>query len=183
MEMVRIMISISSLPKSLWIYALRTVVYMLNRVHSKSVPKTPFELWIGRKPSMRPLHVWICQTEAQVYNPQEKKLDSQTVSGYFIGCPEKSKGYRFYCPTHSSRIVETCNAKFLENGEVSGSVENQVLDINEIRDDDLSPMNVHKSTTTPDVVLAFQNQEQYLNNEQTPHKKITYQLKHVNQLE
>nr|GEU55926.1 hypothetical protein [Tanacetum cinerariifolium] len=64
---------------------------------------------------------------------------------------EKSKGYRFYCPTHSSRIVETCNAKFLENGEVSGSVENQVLDINEIKDDDLSPMNVHKSTTRPDV--------------------------------
>ncbi|GKC28100.1 retrovirus-related pol polyprotein from transposon TNT 1-94, partial [Tanacetum coccineum] len=130
MEMARSMISKSSLPKSLWIYALRTVVYLLNRVHSKSVPKTPFELWTGKKPSLRHLHVWGCPTEVRVYNPQEKKLDSQTVSGYFIGYPEKSKG-----------------------------------------DDDPSPMNVHKSTTTPDVVPVFQNQEKHLNNEQTPYEE------------
>ncbi|GKB24823.1 retrovirus-related pol polyprotein from transposon TNT 1-94 [Tanacetum coccineum] len=109
--------------------------------------------------------------EARVYSPQEKKLDSQTVSGYFIGYPEKSKGYRFYCPNHSSRIVETGKAKFLENGKVSGSVENQVVDINEIMDGDPSSMNVHKSTTTPNVVLVFQNQEQHLNIEQTPHEE------------
>ncbi|GJZ24326.1 retrovirus-related pol polyprotein from transposon TNT 1-94 [Tanacetum coccineum] len=101
---------------------------------------------------------------------KKEKIDSRTVSGYFIGYQEKSKGYRFYCPNHSSKIVETCNAKFLEKGEVSGSVENQVVDINEIRDDDPSPMNVHKSTT-PDDVHVFQNQEQYLNNEQTPHEE------------
>ncbi|GJU83388.1 hypothetical protein Tco_1285753 [Tanacetum coccineum] len=86
-------------------------------------------------------------------------MDWKETYGYFIGYPEKSKGYGFYCPNRSSRIVETGNAKFLKNGEVSGSVENQVVDINEIRDDDPSPMNVHKSTTTPDVVPVFQNQE------------------------
>ena len=58
-----------------------------------------------------------------MYNPYEKKLDSQTVSGYFIGYPEKSKGYRFYCPDHSSRIIEIGNARFIENGEVSGSAD------------------------------------------------------------
>ncbi|GJT94759.1 retrovirus-related pol polyprotein from transposon TNT 1-94 [Tanacetum coccineum] len=82
-----------------------------------------------------------------------------------------SKGYGFYCPNRSSRIVETSNAKFLENGKVSVRVENKVVDINVIRDDDPSPMDVHKSTTTPDVVPVFQNQEQYLNNEQTPHEE------------
>ncbi|XP_075076904.1 uncharacterized protein LOC142163508 [Nicotiana tabacum] len=125
MDMVRSMISNSSLPKSLWMYALKTVVYLLNRVPSKAVPKTPFELWTGKKPSLRHLHVWGCLAEARVYNPQEKKLDSRIVSGYFIGYPEKSKGYVFYCPNHSSRIVETGNARFIENGEVSGSVEKQ----------------------------------------------------------
>ncbi|GKC76251.1 retrovirus-related pol polyprotein from transposon TNT 1-94 [Tanacetum coccineum] len=155
MEMIRSMISKSSLPKSLWIYALRTAVYLLNRVPSKLVKKTDFDLWTGRRPSLRRLHVWGCLTEVRVYNPQEKKLDSRTVSGYFIGYPEKSKRYRFYCPNHSSRIVKTCNAKFLEDGEVSGSVENQVVDINEIRDDDPSPMNIHKSTTTLNVVPVF----------------------------
>ncbi|GJT61588.1 retrovirus-related pol polyprotein from transposon TNT 1-94 [Tanacetum coccineum] len=81
------------------------------------------------------------------------------------------KGIGFIVQTTVLELFETGNAKFLENGEVSGSVENQVVDINEIRDDDPSPMNVHKSTTTPDVVHVFQNQEQYLNNEQTPHEE------------
>ena len=126
MDMVRSMMSNSSLPKSLWIYAFKTAVYLLNRIPSKAVPKTPFELWTGRKPSLRHLHVWGCPVEARVYNPHEKKLDSRTVRGYFIGYPEKSKGYRFYCPNHSSRIVETGNAKFIENGEVSGSAKNRL---------------------------------------------------------
>ena len=123
MDMVRSMISNSSLPKSLWTYALKTAVYLLNRIPSKAVPKTPFELWTGRKPSLRHLHVWGYPAEARMYNPHEKKLDSQTVSGYFIGYPEKSKGYSFYCPNHSSRIIETDNARFIKNGEVSGSTD------------------------------------------------------------
>ena len=49
-EMVRSMLSNCSLPLSLWIYALRTATYVLNRVPSKAVPKTPYELWTGRKP-------------------------------------------------------------------------------------------------------------------------------------
>ena len=93
----------------------------VNRVPSKVVQKTPFELWTNRKPSLRHLHVWGCQAEIRIYNPQEKKLDERTISGFFIGYPEKSKGYMFYCPTHSTRIVETGNARFIENGETSGS--------------------------------------------------------------
>jgi len=166
MDMVRSMMSNSSLPKSLWMYALKTVVYLLNRIPSKAVPKTPFELWTGRKPSLRHLHVWGCQAEARVYNPHEKKLDSRTVSGYFIGYPEKSKGYRFYCPNHSSRIVETGNAKFIENGEVSGSVERQSVEINEVRVNISLPMNVPTSTPITNVVPLveehFNNVEQHL---------------------
>ena len=76
MDMVRSMMSNSSLPKSLWMYALKTSMYLLNRVPTKAVPKTPFELWTNRKPSLRHLHVWGCPAEARVYNPHEKKLDS-----------------------------------------------------------------------------------------------------------
>ena len=44
-EMVRSMISHSSLPESLWRKALKTAVYILNRGPSKAVSKTPYELW------------------------------------------------------------------------------------------------------------------------------------------
>ena len=55
-----------------------------------------------------------------MYNPHEKKLDPRTLSGFFIGYTKTSKGYRFYYPSHSTRIVESRNAKFLENDMISG---------------------------------------------------------------
>ena len=57
MDMVKSMLNNSSLPKSLWMHTLKTTIYLLNRVPSKAIPKTPFELWIGKKPSLRHLHV------------------------------------------------------------------------------------------------------------------------------
>jgi len=57
MDMVRSMLSNSSLPVSLWMYALKIAMYLLNMVPSTAVQKTPFELWTGRKPSLRHPHV------------------------------------------------------------------------------------------------------------------------------
>ncbi|KAJ9553963.1 hypothetical protein OSB04_018008 [Centaurea solstitialis] len=121
LEMVRSMMSHANLPVSLWTYALRMAVYILNRVPSKAVPKTPFELWKGWKPSLKHLEVWGCAVEARAYNPDERKLDMKTISGYFIGFPEKSKGYIVYCPNHKLRIIETGNVKFIMDGMISGS--------------------------------------------------------------
>ena len=131
MDMVRSMMNNSSVPVSLWMYALRTAAYLLNRIPSKAVPKTPYELWTGRKPSLRHLHVWGCQTEVRIYNPHERKLDPRTISGFFIGYLEKSKGYRFYCPNHSMRILESGNARFIENGNIGGSSESRNIEIKE----------------------------------------------------
>ena len=95
MEMVRSMISYFSVPISLWGEALKTAMYILNRVPSKAIPKTPFELWTSRKPSLRHIQIWGCPAEARIYNPHEKKLDSRTISGYFIGYPDNRKGTDF----------------------------------------------------------------------------------------
>ena len=54
-DMVRSMISHSTLPKSLWGEALKTAAYFLNKVSTKAVAKTPYELWPGRKPSLKHL--------------------------------------------------------------------------------------------------------------------------------
>ena len=87
----------------------KIAIYILNRVPSKSVPKTPYELWTGKEPSLNYLHVWGYPTEAKVFNPNIGKLDFKTVSCHFIGFLEKSKGYRFYCPDRQTKFVEkTC---------------------------------------------------------------------------
>jgi len=127
MDMVRSMRSNSKLPKSLWTEALKTEVYILNRVPTKAVPRTPFELFKGWKSSLRHIRVWGCPSEVRVYNPQVKKLYPRTISWYFVEYAENSKGYGFYCPSHITRIVESRNAKFLENDLISGS--NQFQDI------------------------------------------------------
>ena len=57
MNMVRSMLANSNLPLFLWTEALKAAVHILNRVPSKSVPKTPYELWTGRKPSLRYMKV------------------------------------------------------------------------------------------------------------------------------
>jgi hypothetical protein len=44
MDMVRSMLSYSMLPISLWMDALKTIVHILNRVPSKLVPRTPYEM-------------------------------------------------------------------------------------------------------------------------------------------
>ncbi len=79
--MVRSMICPSNLPESLWGEALKIAAYILNRV-----------------PSLKHFHVWGCPAEARPYKPNERKLDSRTMSIYFIGYSERSRGYKFYDP-------------------------------------------------------------------------------------
>src|SRR5262249_28027255 len=114
MEMMGSMMSRSNLPTFLWGETIKTALYILNRVPSKSILKTPFELWTGRKSSFNHFRVWGCPAEVKIYNPFEKKTDPRTIRCYFIGYPDHFKGYRFYCPNRGTRIVESLAAKFLE---------------------------------------------------------------------
>jgi hypothetical protein len=121
MDMVRNMLSYSTLPISLWMETLKTTVHILNQVPSKSVPKTPYEMWIGRKPTLNYLHVWGCPAEAKLFNQSIGKLEPKSVSCHFIGYPDKSKGFRFYCPDRYIKIVKTRHTVFLEDEVIRGS--------------------------------------------------------------
>jgi transposase InsO family protein len=52
LEMIRSMMAQANLPISYWGDTLMTAAYILNRVPSKSVPSTPYELWTGEKPNL-----------------------------------------------------------------------------------------------------------------------------------
>jgi hypothetical protein len=121
MDMVRSMLSYSTLPISLWMEALKTAVHILNRVLSKLMPKTPYEIWTGRKHTLSYLHVWGCPAEAKLFNPSIGKLDPKIVSCHFIGYPDKLKGFCFYCPDIYIKIVETRHAVFLADEVIRGS--------------------------------------------------------------
>ncbi|RVW84840.1 Retrovirus-related Pol polyprotein from transposon TNT 1-94 [Vitis vinifera] len=94
-DMVRSMISHSTLPESLWGEAVKTAVYILNRVPSKVVAKAPYELWTRKEPNIKHLHVWGCLTKASLTSQMRKNWT-----------PELS-------------FFETGNAKFIEDVELS----------------------------------------------------------------
>jgi hypothetical protein len=121
MDMVRSMLNYSTLLISLWMEALKIVVHILNQVPSKSVPKTPYEMWTGRKLTLNYLHVWGCLAEARLFNPSIGKLDPKPVGCHFIGYPDKSKGFCFYCPDRYIKIVKTRHAIFLADEVIRGS--------------------------------------------------------------
>ena len=76
LDMVRLMMSLSTLPLSFWGYALETAAYILNMVSSKLVPKTPMEMWTGRKLILSHICIWGCP--AYVLKQSSDKLDAKS---------------------------------------------------------------------------------------------------------
>ncbi|GKE89616.1 retrotransposon protein, putative, ty1-copia subclass, partial [Tanacetum coccineum] len=61
LDMVRSMMSQTTLPKSFWDYALETAARILNMVPTKKVDKTPYEVWHGQAAKLSYLKVWVCK--------------------------------------------------------------------------------------------------------------------------
>jgi transposase InsO family protein len=57
LDMVRSMMSNTTLPKIFWGHALETAALTINKIPSKSVEKTPYELWFGKVPNMSYLKI------------------------------------------------------------------------------------------------------------------------------
>ena len=89
LEMVRSMMSYSTLPISFWGYALNTIIHLLNLVPSKSVPKTPMEFWSGRKSSMKYLHIWGCL--AHVLKGKPDKLEPKSEMCFLVVYPKETR--------------------------------------------------------------------------------------------
>ncbi|CAL8992370.1 unnamed protein product, partial [Prunus brigantina] len=82
---------------------------------------------------------------------------------------ERSKGFRFYCPNYTNRVVETGKAKFLEYDEDSeGANKNFTFDEEEeIGAEDCNPSNIpiitYELTQTlsqPEAPIELRNENQ-----------------------
>ncbi|KAJ8499554.1 hypothetical protein OPV22_010106 [Ensete ventricosum] len=84
LDMVQSMMSFADLPISFWGYALETIAYLLNRVLSKSVVFTPYEIWKGKKPELKIVMIWGCPAHVRRHNPDklELRIEWCTFMGY-----------------------------------------------------------------------------------------------------
>jgi hypothetical protein len=120
--MVRSMMSQTNLLLSFWGYALETVTFRLNRVPTKSIERTPYEIWNGKCPRMSFLNVWGC--EAYVKRLMSDRLTPKSDKCCFVGYLRETKGYYFYNKVEGKVFVARngvfMQKEFLSKG-VSGS--------------------------------------------------------------
>nr|GEZ59248.1 retrotransposon protein, putative, Ty1-copia subclass [Tanacetum cinerariifolium] len=76
--MVRSMFNLTTLPLSIWDYALESAVRILNMVLTKKVDMTPYKIWHGKAPNLSYLKVWGC--EAYVKYDHMDTLPSKNTS-------------------------------------------------------------------------------------------------------
>ncbi|KAL4347037.1 hypothetical protein GQ457_17G009290 [Hibiscus cannabinus] len=88
LDMVRSMMSHIDLPTTFWGYALETAASTLNRVPSKSVQKTPHEMWTGRRPNMSFMKIW--GSKAYVKQQLSTKLKPKSKKCTFVGYPKEN---------------------------------------------------------------------------------------------
>jgi hypothetical protein len=78
---------------SFWGYVLETVAFTLNRVPTKSVERTPYEIWTRKHPGLSFLKVWGC--EAYVKCLMSDKLTIKSDKCFFVGYPRETKDIIF----------------------------------------------------------------------------------------
>ncbi|KAK9028401.1 hypothetical protein V6N11_068206 [Hibiscus sabdariffa] len=106
LDMVRSMMSHSDLLTSYWGHALETAAFTLNRVPSKSVQKTPHEMWTGKHPSMSFMKVNKPEVEhtSQVVEANLTNLETQPLRRSTRERHEPER-YGFLIMTHEDIIL------------------------------------------------------------------------------
>ena len=106
-------------------------VLNLNRIPSKAVEKTPYELWTGKRPGLSFLKIWGC--EAYVKRQASDKLASKSDKCLFVGYPKKTKGYYFYIPSEN-KVFVACYGVFLEIEFISKRVSGSKTSLEEVQE-------------------------------------------------
>ena len=134
--MIQSMMSYIHLPNSFWGYAVLIAVYILNCVPSKSVSKTPLELWNGRKRSLCHFRIWDCPEHVLKTNP--KKLKSCSKLCLFVGYSKGTRGGYFYNPKDNEVFV-WINATFLEEDHIREHKPHSKIVLNELSNETIKP--------------------------------------------
>src|SRR5438128_4301818 len=73
-DLVNAILDTAGLSKAWWGEALLTLCHILNRVPNKNKEKTPYEEWVGRKPSLSYLRTWGYLAKVNIPISKKRKL-------------------------------------------------------------------------------------------------------------
>ncbi|GKC52355.1 putative ribonuclease H-like domain-containing protein, partial [Tanacetum coccineum] len=104
-EAARTMLADSKLPTTFWGEAVNTAYYVQNRVLvTKPHNKTPYELFLGRKPALGFMRPFGCLVTILNTIDHLGKFDGKADEGFFVGYSINSKAFRVF--NSITRIVE-----------------------------------------------------------------------------
>ncbi|KAK9002088.1 hypothetical protein V6N11_024776 [Hibiscus sabdariffa] len=130
LDMVRSMMSHNNLPTSFWGHALEASAFTLDHVPSKSIQKTPHEMWTGKHPGMSFLKVWGCK--AYIEHQMSTKLEPKSHKCTFVGYPKETKGYYFFNPKENKVFVARTGV-FLEKEFLSNNGNSKNIELKEVQ--------------------------------------------------
>lgn len=115
MESARSMLHSRDVPQYLWAEAVNTAVYLLNRTpNSLCMDKTPYEKWMGKRPSLSHARVFGCEAYSLLPSQKRNKLSSKSKKFIFVGYEGYSNNYRLFDPS-TQNITVSRNVIFREN--------------------------------------------------------------------
>ncbi|GKA21955.1 retrovirus-related pol polyprotein from transposon TNT 1-94, partial [Tanacetum coccineum] len=129
-EAARTMLADSKLPTTFWAEAVNTACYFQNRVLViKPHNKTPYELFLGRKPVLNFMRPFGCLVTILNTLDHLSKFDGKSDDGLFVGYTINSKAFRVF-NTRTRFVEENMHKNFLENKpNVAGTEPNWIFDI------------------------------------------------------
>ncbi len=154
LDMVRSMMSQVDLPVSFWGYALETAALTLNNVPTKSVQKTPYEIWNGKRPNLSFMRIWGC--EAYVKKVVSDKLAPKSQKCIFVGYPKETKGYYFYNQA-DNKVFVARNGTFLEKEFLRKGISGSKVNLEEVRDPENNTEQIVEQEPIPQVVVEAAN--------------------------
>ncbi|GKB93462.1 putative ribonuclease H-like domain-containing protein [Tanacetum coccineum] len=124
------MLADSKLPTTFWAEAVNTACYVQNRVLvTKRHNKTPYELFLGRKPALGFMRPFRCLVTILNTIDHLGKFDGKADEGFFVRYSINSKAFRVF--NSRTRIIEeNMHVQFSENTpNIAGSGPNWLFDI------------------------------------------------------
>ena len=91
-----------------------------NRVLSKKIQSSPYELWNGRKPDLSYFKVWGCIVYFRAPDRKRTKLGPKAIKSVFVGYAVNSKAYRLL-DLSSNTIVKSRDVDIIENKFINDS--------------------------------------------------------------
>lgn len=172
LNMARCLLFDAHLTKSFWGEAVRTAVYIINRLPTTSIKSrtTPAELWYERKVDIDKIRVFGSKAFVHVPKEERGKLDERSKTMFLIGYT--GNGYRLWDET-ANKVVTARSVIFDEN--TKETVPQQIIEV-EPEEDESKKILDNKSTEKKDDAEEQTNGRKSTRQKRIPKKLQDYEM-------